>query len=68
MTVSEARTLLSTAENTDRPWRANPGITQTQAIGIMVKGIADKEPSEVLSDLFKKRVKQAALNQCCPRA
>jgi hypothetical protein len=71
MTLNEANSLLDAAPLSDKPSRINKGITQTQSIEIMRKGI-NSGPRALAADginldpLMEKRVRQVTLNRKRP--
>lgn len=67
MKVKEARELLISAEGGEEPSKVNPSLTKSQAIDIIMKGIASMKEDEDLSHLFEKRVYQVIRNQRRPR-
>ena len=72
MTLQEANALLDTAPTGDKPSRLNPGLTLTQAVEIVRKGI-NSGPRALASDginldpLMEKRVYQVTRNRKRPR-
>ena len=67
MKVKEAKELLAQAPRTSTKWKANPVLTCEQAVGIVERGLAEKDDDEILDSLYEKRVHQVVKNQRCPR-
>lgn len=68
MTKAEARTMLDAAPCGDKPSAINPGITQADAVRIVMNaiGLEDAITSDPLNALLEKRVWQVFKNQKRP--
>jgi hypothetical protein len=63
MTKEDALTLLENAPQDGQPSRVNPALTRYQAVQIVYNYVVSLKDSEVLADIFERRVCQVALDQ-----
>ncbi len=70
MKLKQAKELLMLAPLGDKPSKVNPGLTMSQVVDIVRKGIVSEHNDNdeaVLTDLSEKRVYQVVKNQRRPR-